>query len=52
MTKKEIEKMVYERYPVTKVERDCEQERKKREYQRSLLKKRLMSAAKEKREFK
>lgn len=52
MSKKEIEKRVYETYPETKLERECTQEKKKMDHKRSLLKKRLMNQVTEKREFK
>jgi hypothetical protein len=38
---KTIEKMVYERYPVTKEEMSCARERDKRDYLRSQYKKEL-----------
>jgi hypothetical protein len=47
----EVEKRVYEKYPETEEEKKCAQEKRKREYQRTLLRKRLKSEIKEKREY-
>lgn len=50
--RKAIEKRVFEQYPITEREKKCAAEKRKREYQRDLLRKRLMNPGKEKREFK
>lgn len=49
---REIEKRIYKTYPVTKDEKTCAQEKRRRDELRDLLRKRLYdeSGAKEKRE--
>lgn len=47
----EIYKRVYEKYPVTKKERECQREKKIRGELRELYRKRLMVEEKEKKEY-
>lgn len=51
MTIKEREKRVYERYPESKKERECEREKQRMDELRKLFRKRLMEQGKEKREY-
>lgn len=51
MRRNEIEKRVYERYPVTKKERECADEKKKMDEIRKIFKKRLIEQTKEKKEY-
>lgn len=50
--KEAIKKRVYETYPVTDKEKKCAPERRKRQYQRVQLRKRLIAEQKEKMEYK
>lgn len=49
--KKLIEKMVYEKYPVSKGEMKCRTEKKTMDDLRDSYRKKLMTQAKEKREY-
>lgn len=49
--KKAIEKQVYDTYPVTKKEKNCLSEQIKREFQRSALRKRLISEHQGKKQY-
>lgn len=52
MTKREMEKLVYQRYPKDKKEKKCEREKQAMDEKRNLFKKRLIEQEKEKREIK
>lgn len=47
----EMRKKIYEAYPITEKEKKCAMEKRKRDYQRQLYRKRLMQPHKEKKEY-